>query len=346
MKTTTRITPLQKVLKWGIWIIAVFLILSLVLAVTGALTARKIWNGRGAGMMNNPSVVTQDFGFDGDRLGRSDARGMMNEGGMMNRKLSEGADRKMMSLGVSAPTMMSDGFAQAPEADKKIIKNGQLDIRVKSADETVAKLHDIAKKFSGEVASSNVSSYGNREKSGVVVVKVPVAEFDGAMREVRNIATQVTNENTSGSDVTAQYIDLSARLKNKRAQEGALQTLLGKAEKVGDVINVTRELGTVRGEIESLEGQLRYLSSQTDMATITISFQEDAKIASGNQGLRLWEVIKEAIQTLFGNLGKLAMGAIVFVIVGLPLILIYGALLYGIYKLVRKLLNQFFAEKK
>ena len=50
--------------------------------------------------------------------------------------------------------------------------------------------------------------------------------------------------------------NLSARLKNKQAQEVALQNLLNRAEKVSDIIDITRELGTVRGEIESLARKL------------------------------------------------------------------------------------------
>ncbi len=342
MHNTISPTMLQKVVKWALWILVGIFIASLLLAAVGALTARKMWSGRG-GMMN-PSVMMDGPRFDDDT--RNENAGAVTPQEKMMRREIFNERENAVSSDAGVPVMMNDGYAQAPETDKKIIKNGQFDIRVKNADETLTKLQDIAKKFSGEVASSNVSSYGNREKSGVVMLKVPVAEFDGVMREVRSIATQVINENTSGSDVTAQYIDLSARLKNKRAQEESLQALLGKAEKIGDVIDVTRELGVVRGEIESLEGQLRYLSSQTDMATITVSFQEDAKIVSGKSSLRPWEVIKEAIQTLFGNLGKLAMGAIIFVIVGLPLILIYGVLLYGVYRLVRKLMSRFFQEKK
>lgn len=100
-------------------------------------------------------------------------------------------------------------------------------------------------------------------KSAWITVKVPADRFDVALAEMKQTADQVVNENAGVADITAQHIDLSARINNKQAEEKAYENLLGSATKVTDVIEVTQQLTNVRTEIESLEQQLRYLEGQT-----------------------------------------------------------------------------------
>jgi len=100
---------------------------------------------------------------------------------------------------------------------------------------------------------------------------------------------------SSGRDVTEEYIDLEARLRNLRRQEERLLEILDRAESVKDVLEVERELGRVRGEIERLEGRLRYLSNRVEFATITVELLEPEPIA---QSLGLRSAISDAMKGL------------------------------------------------
>lgn len=284
------------------------------------------------GMMQGRSGLFQggasDFGMMGNTVGRGVPDGV-----------AVAPEQKMM-IESEAFAPSGDGPVSAPE-EKKVMKNGALNIRVQNADEASGRIGEIVSGFGGSVTDSNFSQGTNNVKRGSVTVKVPVAKFEEAFEALKKVATLVESESITGTDVTAQYIDLSARLKNKKAQEEALQNILNRAEKVSDIIDITNELGTVRGEIESLEGQIRYLDSQTDMASITIFIVEDPRV-TGDRSFRPWQTLIGSLKTLLAGLGSLVTGIIAFAIVGVPMIVAYGLLLWGVFVGVRKLMKRLF----
>ncbi len=68
---------------------------------------------------------------------------------------------------------------------------------------------------------------------------------------------------------------MQARLDNSRRMETQLQELLKRDNgKVSELLQVERELGRVRGEIEQMQGQLKLYDFQVQYATVTISVAE------------------------------------------------------------------------
>ncbi len=238
---------------------------------------------------------------------------------------------------------MMDRVLGAPDmtgGEKKIIKNGDLNLRVESVDYVLSQAGKISRELGGDISDSQISQSLSGTKSGTVIVKVPVDKFAEAFSRLKETAAVVLSENTTGADVTAQYVDLQARINNKKAAEVTLQALFQRAEKISDVIEVTDKLALVRGEIESLEGQLRYLNSQTDMASITLSLTEDVAVVR-DRGFRPVETLKESLAALIQMLGNLTQGLIRFVVVGLPVLLAYGIIFWMIYRLARKIVTRF-----
>jgi hypothetical protein len=80
----------------------------------------------------------------------------------------------------------------------------------------------------------------------------------------------------SGEDVGQQFVDLSARARNLRAQSRALIRLMNQAVTVSDTIKIQNELFDIQGQIEELDGRLRYLHDQADMSTITMLLAQPA----------------------------------------------------------------------
>ena len=143
----------------------------------------------------------------------------------------------------------------------------------------------------------------------------------------------VLNESSSASDVTAQFADLEARIKNKYAEEEAFTKILNTTSgKVSDVLEVTRELARVRGEIEQLETQRKYMESQTDMASIAVSLSEDARVGATTNTWRPWQTVKAAVNALIAQCRSFVDGAIYFVVSVVPIFLLY---LLGVYVLYR-----------
>jgi hypothetical protein len=78
----------------------------------------------------------------------------------------------------------------------------------------------------------------------------------------------------TGEDVGQEFVDLGARARNLRAQSKALLRLMDRAVTVSDTIRIQNQLFDVQGQLEQLEGRLRYLHDQADMSTITVSITQ------------------------------------------------------------------------
>ncbi len=246
---------------------------------------------------------------------------------------------------------MNDGIVAervaAPDAPsplmvgEKMIKTGMLNLRVKSTDEATKEVYRVAAQMGGTVSNSSFSQYGSSMKSGTMTVRVPVERFDEAFTTLKKIAILVQTENTAGTDVTTQVIDLQARINNKKAAEATMQILFERAVKISDVIEITDKLSVLRGEIESLEGQMRYMDDQTALSTITLSMSEDAVIQA-DRGFRPFETMKESVVALLQSVGQVTERLIAFAIIGLPSLLSYGLILWGVYVVARKMVAKVF----
>lgn len=228
--------------------------------------------------------------------------------------------------------------------ERKVATTASVDLRTKSLDWTVGKIREIAKNVGGFVESANINQPERGMKSAWVTVKVPADRFDTVMAEIKQTADQVINENTGSADMTAQHIDLTARINNKQAEEKAYENLLSTATKVTDVIEITGQLTNVRTEIESLEQSLRYLEGQTALATLSVSVTEDPQVEANSGEFQRGNVFKTSLNTLVDALLALGSGLVVFLISGLPILLIVLGLIWIVYRTARRVVGRMFGE--
>lgn len=226
----------------------------------------------------------------------------------------------------------------APEqevpSEQKVIREATLSLRVENTDTAVGTIRGVAQWHKGDVYSVNISENGSGVRSGSVTIKVPTENFEKALAGVKEVATLVVRETISNQDVTEEFVDMSARLKNKKAEEMAFVKILEKAEKTTDIIAVTRELSRVRGEIEVMEGRLRFMESRTQMATITLQISEDQTVAFV-ETWRPWQEVKDAVNGLIKSMQGFVSFVIVLIVTLLPLAILYGLLLFALWRVVR-----------
>lgn len=221
-------------------------------------------------------------------------------------------------------------------SEKKIIKSGNMTLKVIDADDATFQITRIAKDNGGDIFSTSLYEGANNIKSGTVTVKVLVANFEKAFIEIKKVASLVVRESISGQDVTEQYTDLQSRLKNKQVEEQAFAAILQRSGQIDDVLKVTRELARVRGEIEVFQGRIKLLESQTDMSTITAQISEDAQITITDKW-RPFQVAKDALNNLFKDIQKFVNFAIVLLIRVIPVIIVYLVFIWIIYLVGRKI---------
>jgi Domain of unknown function (DUF4349)/Putative zinc-finger len=163
----------------------------------------------------------------------------------------------------------------APElANRKLIRNANVEIEIADFDEAVQKITVFANEDHGYVATTSSKKQENGKLKGEVVVKVLPENLDRFLQKVRSLG-ELKNQTIGTEDVTKAYFDTDARLKNAHVMEQRLIDMLEtKTGKVSDLLQVEKELGRVREEIEKMQGELKYWDSEVQFATVTISLAE------------------------------------------------------------------------
>ena len=159
-------------------------------------------------------------------------------------------------------------------ANRKLIRNATVELEIVSFDNAVQKITAFANEEHGYVATTDSEKQANGKLKGQVIVKVLPENLDGFLQKIRSLG-ELKNQTLGTEDVTKAYFDTDARLKNARVMEQRLiEMLKTKTGKVSDLLQVEKELGRVREEIEKMQGELKYWDSQVQFATVTISLAE------------------------------------------------------------------------
>jgi hypothetical protein len=173
----------------------------------------------------------------------------------------------------------ADDQGLEPFGERMIIWTGNISLVVKDAEESLEKAEAVAQDLGGYVVNSS-SWYQEEQVRASLTIRVPAGEFDTAMRHLKDLAIRVESRNVSTQDVTEEYTDLDARLRNLEATETELLALLTevreRTSKAEDVLAVHRELSNIREQIEQVKGRMQYLETMTAMATINIELIPDA----------------------------------------------------------------------
>lgn len=163
--------------------------------------------------------------------------------------------------------------------DRKLTKNGTLRFETSDARKTREAIVRAVTEAKGYVAGENKDESEGRQAS-TVTLRVPVDKFDALVDRITADAGKIDYKNIEVSDVTQEYIDLDARLKTKKELEARYQELLKRANTVDEILKVEEQIGNLRAEIESAEGQMRYLKNQVALSTLTVNYYEKA-VAAG-----------------------------------------------------------------
>ncbi|HEV8606322.1 MAG TPA: DUF4349 domain-containing protein [Tepidisphaeraceae bacterium] len=164
--------------------------------------------------------------------------------------------------------------AQQAMAQRKIIRNGEMEFEVDSFDTSYLQISKIVGEEQGFVSSTNSEKLPNGKVRGTVVVRVPPEHLDTLVLKLRALG-DLKSQKISAQDVTKVYYDLESELKAGRAMEERLLNIIksGKGE-IKDLLAAEKELGVYRNKIEKLEGEIRYYNNLVSFSTLSITSVE------------------------------------------------------------------------
>lgn len=207
------------------------------------------------------------------------------------------------------------------QPDLLIIKNGTLVLQVTGIDAALAAATQQITALGGYASGSERSGDGASDQA-TITFRIPAARWDDALAGLRGLATKVLGERTATEDVTAQVVDLGARIKNLQATEQALQGIMNRATEIKDVLAVQAELTTVRGQIEQLTAQKTNLEGLAAFSTLAVTFSlKPDPVLTETERFDPKSEVDQAAASLVGILQGLATAGIWFAIVWLPILL-------------------------
>ncbi len=233
---------------------------------------------------------------------------------------------KEASLAQGTGRQAQDALA-AQSADRMIVYTVQLGLQVQDTDAAVGNITAIAAQFKGYVAGTNLSRDPKGRMRGTITLRIPAASLDAAQTQIEAAGLKVLNRNRSSNDVTDQYSDLDARVKNLTATEDELRSLLNtvreKTGKAEDILAVYNRLSEIRGQIEQLKGQMNVLSKTSALATITVDLVPYEPVSVLEPDTWLPDrTAREALRALVSALQALATLTIWIILFFAPLLLV------------------------
>lgn len=157
-------------------------------------------------------------------------------------------------------------------ADRKIVRTGALELTVNSPADAAEQIRLMAEGMGGYLEAAQIGGTKDAPMADITI-RVPAARYEEVKAGIRKLAARVESEKTDAQDVTRQYVDMEARLRNLRAEEAQYLVIMKSAYKVDDLLEVTQRLGEVRGQIEQQQAEFQTLSKQVETVAITISLR-------------------------------------------------------------------------
>ncbi|MFZ5857030.1 MAG: DUF4349 domain-containing protein [Chloroflexota bacterium] len=237
------------------------------------------------------------------------------------------------------------GNVDAAARERLVIRNADLSIVVKDPETSMTSISKLAEEMGGFVVSSNLyQTYTNNGlpvPEASIVIRVPAEKLNDALEKIKADAVEVQSENQSGQDVTSEYVDLESQLKNLEAAERQLTEIMSKAEKTEDVLNVFNQLTSIRGQIESIKGQMKYFEESAALSAVTVRLVAEETVQPIEVlGWKPEGTLRDAVQNLIYFWQDFVDFLIWFVVNFLPKLLTIGAVfVLPIWLIVRAIRN-------
>ncbi len=270
--------------------------------------------------------------------GASKSESMMYAASMEDMAAAEMEAPAAMANGTVLTSGKESGSTALPDSRKWII-NVYMSAETDDLDATTAALDEKIKSLDGYVEDQNVyngSAYsGRRYRHANLTIRIPADKVDGFVTEVEDFANVVSKEKNL-EDVTLRYVATESRVQALETEQARLLELLGQADNMTDLLEIEARLTDVRYELENHASQLRLYDNQIDYATIHLDVSEVQEYTPVEEPT-FWERITGGFGDSLKGLWESLQDLLVWFIVSLPFLVVYGGIALAVILLIRKL---------
>ncbi|WP_067183430.1 DUF4349 domain-containing protein [Microtetraspora niveoalba] len=214
--------------------------------------------------------------------------------------------------------------------DRAVIYTAELTVRVKDVAAASDQAKQIVTGAGGYVSEERSDSYSRRDQA-VVTFKIPPARYPDVLTRLGRDLGKRESLHQGAQDVTEEVADVASRVKSAESALNQFRTLLRKAEKIGEILEIEREISNREAELEALQARQKALAAQTGMATVTLSLAGPAAVIAKPEpketgflaGLHAgWKALVGSVEIGLVVLGALLPWLVLGAVIGLPFIAI------------------------
>jgi|CXWL01.1.fsa_nt_gi hypothetical protein len=231
---------------------------------------------------------------------------------------------KTSSIGMMPPVFQEP--APVTGQDRLVVTNTNLSLKVREVRRAIDEISMVASRLGGFMVDSSLSQ-PEEGAGGNISVRIPSDKLVDGLNEIRALGERVVSENVVGTDVTAEFVDIQARLDTLNKTKAKFDQIMAGATSVPDLLNLQRELINLQSQIDSLVGQRKYLEQTAKLSLVTVYLATDelALPYAPTQSWRPSVIFKEAVRALIGSLrgvGTAVIWIVVYAPVWLPMMLL------------------------
>lgn len=189
-------------------------------------------------------------------------------------------EKKQIPIGKKQILTADSSVTQTPlkpadhtDWDKKIIKTATLKLEVKDFKDYNESVHQTVKKFGGYIAQEE-QNLSEEKTETTISIKVPVDQFETMMNQLPGGDVKVLERKITTEDVTGEVVDVKSRLQTKIQMRLKYLDFLKQSKNMEEVLQVQNEINEIQEAIEAAAGRVGYLTHQSAMSTINLSFYQ------------------------------------------------------------------------
>ncbi|MEA4847528.1 MAG: DUF4349 domain-containing protein [Clostridiaceae bacterium] len=259
-------------------------------------------------------------------------------------------DESLIAQKAAAPSQA----IESSRSGRMVIRSGNISVNVENVDKAAADIRQLTESSGGYVENSQIDNvtvppvpyYDESspakeatEKYANMTVRVPEAQFEDIFNDIKGMG-KLVSENMSGSDITAEYRDTSARVDNLKIQEQSLQQLMIKAKTVDEILKIESELNRVRTDIDINSGNLKRWDNLVQLSTISIYMRElKPEELKSVDVPGLWEKAYQGFIKAVNNVVAGLEKTLIILAAAIPYLLVFSAVAavgYQIFRRIRK----------
>ena len=246
----------------------------------------------------------------------------------------QGAEREQLAF--VATNALPDSPIAAP--DRKLIHNAELGLTVADVRTAAEHIRKITEAGGGQIDNLEITEGAGGSLAATLVVRVPAAGLENALAEYKKLAMRTDREQVSTRDVTREFYDNDAHLRNLRAEEQQYLTIMKQARSVAETLAVSEKLSDVRDRIERLQTQIQVMTHDVEMSAVSIALAQESDTRVFGIHWRPLYNAKVSLRELLVGLGEW-MDWVIAVFIKLPLIFLWtltvGAITWVVWKIGR-----------